>query len=238
MRKDKIEAIASAMPGTPAWTVAVFRADDVPVGTVVAPVQAQEPVATFDMEVIDSFISRITGSFGAAMDSAYCPSSEAFKTARQRFYSASEELRNILCLSASRAPVQPVVVPDSMSNKVRAFIDSVIEIGFEADDVDGAAILQWAEDAGLIEARTMTEPCSEGQNCRCATDNDFPLTCYQKTYRRAAPAAQGDAKDAEMIASKIADELQMVNDDSDMRIMNRKELISIIYAAIAAKGNL
>lgn len=98
-----------------------------------------------------------------------------------------------------RAPVQPVAVPDGLNDKVRTFIDSVIEIGFEGCDVDGAAIQEWAEKAGLLEERTMTEPCSEGQNCRCAEDGDFPLTCYQKTYRSAAPAAQGDAKDTERL---------------------------------------
>lgn len=37
MSKDKIEALASAMPGTTAWTVAIFKAEDVPVGTTVIP---------------------------------------------------------------------------------------------------------------------------------------------------------------------------------------------------------
>lgn len=45
MSKNEIKAIASPMPGCPAWTVAVFKAVDVPEGTEVAPVQ---PVAVPD----------------------------------------------------------------------------------------------------------------------------------------------------------------------------------------------
>lgn len=49
MSNQKIEATASAMPGTDAWTLAVFSAKDVPVGTVVAPVQ---PVAVPDEVIV------------------------------------------------------------------------------------------------------------------------------------------------------------------------------------------
>lgn len=132
-----------------------------------APVQAQEPVATFDMEVIDSFIGRITGSFGAAMDSAYCPSSDAFKAARKRFYAAAEEFRNVLALSAFPSQVQPVImaVPDG-----DALVNAMCKAGLANDH--GRRTLLNGEEIG------------------------FDLLSLMAIVRIAAPAAQGDATEA------------------------------------------
>lgn len=92
--------------------------------------------------------------------------------------------------AAPVAQAERAAVPSGMNDDQINFIDSVIEVAFEGGDLDGGTIQEWAEKAGLLEARTMTEPCSEGQNCRCADDNDFPLTCYQKTYRRPTVAQE------------------------------------------------
>ncbi|WP_219114946.1 hypothetical protein [Janthinobacterium sp. UMAB-56] len=204
-----------------------------------APVQAQEPVPEAARQ--NGGLVRAALIDLMALERQATSACDGFKAQRDcnlRFARA----RKALADSADTAPVQPVAVPDGMSNKVRAFIDSVIEIGFEGDDVDGAAILEWAEDAGLIEARTMVEPCGEGQNCRCATDNDFPLTCYQKTYRRAAPAAQGDGEPEALLYAALNTQGRIVyshesyeNVDMNRRYIKTPTTI-VGLAAIAAKA--
>lgn len=91
-------------------------------------------------------------------------------------------------LAAPVAPVTEREVPHI------EFIDSVIEVAFEGGNFDGGTIQEWAEKAGLLEARTMTEPCTEDQRCRCAVDCEFPLTCYQKTYRTAPTPPEAGEK--------------------------------------------
>lgn len=46
----------------------------------------------------------------------------------------------------------------------------------EPGDVDGGALQELAEKHGLLEQRTVNEPCREG--CSCAVYGDFPSTCF------------------------------------------------------------
>lgn len=80
MSNNEIKTIASSMPGCPAWTVAVFKAEDVPEGTEVfpaAPVQAQHS----DDAAIDRFAATMKAKMAASRakgrsgwdDPAQCP---------------------------------------------------------------------------------------------------------------------------------------------------------------------
>lgn len=60
-------------------------------------------------------------------------------------------------------------------------------------DVDGDFLQQSAIECGLIEERTVTEPC--GENCSCAEVTmpvDFPTTCYFNTAAGKAAIAAAD----------------------------------------------
>lgn len=64
-------------------------------------------------------------------------------------------------------------------------------------DIDGDFLQQAAIECGLIEERTVTEPC--GENCSCAEVTmpaDFPTTCYFNTEagRAAISAAEKEQK--------------------------------------------
>jgi hypothetical protein len=45
-----------------------------------------------------------------------------------------------------------------------------------AGDIDGGTAQDKALEFGVLEPRTVTEPC--GQSCECAGVSAFPLECY------------------------------------------------------------
>lgn len=69
------------------------------------------------------------------------------------------------------------------NDKLRAFAQAVME-SWPFGDVDGAALQDMAIEHGLLEPRTVTEPC--GESCQCAehhglADMSVGVECYWRT---------------------------------------------------------
>lgn len=62
------------------------------------------------------------------------------------------------------------------NERLRLFCGKVLGTSRDTmSDVYGGDVQDWALDCGLLEERSVIEPCGEG--CRCAEVADFPLKC-------------------------------------------------------------
>jgi hypothetical protein len=67
-----------------------------------------------------------------------------------------------------------------MTADLKAFADAILNVAWDAGQLDGSDILDMAEQHGLVVATNVEQSCGEG--CRCAEYDGFPVTCYRKTY--------------------------------------------------------
>lgn len=82
---------------------AVKNADLIIASLHAAPVDAKPQL---DMEVLGALLDQVQGMHGTVVQNAYCPSSEPFKAAQKRFYSAVESLRSVLEIAAQPSTAQ------------------------------------------------------------------------------------------------------------------------------------